>query len=95
LASQGGGDFLAIRIQSQFNNHYRKEYQLGRVQITELTRQAFRGDLRPALWSNPGWRSGRSNCSVTVCSIATTPVFDSFNFGYRERGWILPSNLPL
>ena len=22
-------------------------------------------------------------------------VFDSFNFGYGERGWILPSNLPL
>jgi hypothetical protein len=91
----GCGDFLAIRIQSRFNNHYRKEYEHGRVQITELTRQAFSGDLPPALWSNPGWRSGFASCSVTVCSIATTPVFDSFNFGYRERGWILPSNLPL
>ena len=44
----GCGDFLAIRIQSRFNNHYRKEYELGRAQITELTRQAFSGDLPPA-----------------------------------------------
>ena len=80
----GCGDFLAIRIQSRFNNHYHKECELGRVQIAELTRQAFSGDLRLALWSNLGWRLGRSNCSVTICSIATTPVFDLFAFGYRE-----------
>ena len=91
----GCGDFLALRIQSRFNNHYHKKCELGRAQITELTRQAFSGDLRPALWSNLGWRSGRLSCSVTICSIATTPVFDLFAFGYRERGWILPSNLPL
>jgi hypothetical protein len=48
LASQGCGDFLAIRIQFGFNNHYQKEYELGRAQITELTRQAFSGDLPPA-----------------------------------------------
>ena len=32
------GDFLAIRIQCRFNNHYRKECELGRVQLAELTR---------------------------------------------------------
>jgi hypothetical protein len=68
LASQGCGDFLAIRIQSRFNNHYHKEWELGRVQIAELTRQAFSGDLRPALWSNPGWRLGPLSCWATVCS---------------------------
>jgi hypothetical protein len=47
------------------------------------------------MMSNLGWISGRSSCSVTICSIATTPVFDLFAFGYRERGWILPWNLPL
>ena len=39
LASQGCVDFLALRIQSRFNNHDRKECELGRAQITELTRQ--------------------------------------------------------
>jgi hypothetical protein len=68
LASQGCGDFLAIRIQSRFNNHYHKECELGRVQIAELTRQAFSDDLRPALWSNPGWRLGPLSCWATVCS---------------------------
>jgi hypothetical protein len=43
------GDFLAIRIQSRFNNHDRKECEVGRVQIAELTRQAFSGDLRPRI----------------------------------------------
>jgi hypothetical protein len=42
----GGGDFLARSIQPRFNNHYHKESELGRVQITELTRQASSGDLR-------------------------------------------------
>jgi len=64
----GGGDFLALRIQSRFNNHYHKECELGRVPIAELTRQASRGDLRPALWSNPGWRLGPLSCWATVCS---------------------------
>jgi hypothetical protein len=35
LASQGCVDFLALRIQSRFNNHDRKECELGRAQITE------------------------------------------------------------
>ena len=39
LPSQGCVDFLALGIQSRFNNHYHKEYELGRAQITELTRQ--------------------------------------------------------
>ena len=62
LASQGCVDFLALRIQSRFNNDYHKECELGRAQITELTRPALGGDLRPALRSNLGWRSGRSSC---------------------------------
>jgi hypothetical protein len=45
------GDFLSKSVQSRFNNHYCKEGELDRANLSELTRQASRGDLPPALRS--------------------------------------------
>ena len=89
----GCGDFLGRSIQSRFNNHYRKECELGRVQITELTRQfaAVICDLHDV----------ESGLEVRLIELLGDSlfdryhrVFDRFAFGYRERGWILSRIYP-
>jgi hypothetical protein len=89
----GCGDFLGRSIQSRFNNNYHKKCDLGRVQVTELTRQfaAVICDLHDV-------ESGLEVRLIELLGdslfVSYHRVFDMFAFGYRERGWILSRIYP-
>ncbi len=89
----GCGDFLCRSIQSRFSNHYRKEYELGRVQITELTRQ-FAATICHLHDVEAGLEIKLIELLGDNMFASYHRAFDRFAFGYRERGWILSRIYP-
>jgi len=82
------GAFLSKSTFSRFQNHYQKERELDRANLSDLTRQFaatvcdlhdIEADLEFKLIEILG-------DSLFDCYHR---VFDKFAFGYRERGWIL------
>jgi hypothetical protein len=86
-------DFLAKSIQSRFDNHYFKERELDRANVSTMTRQLaaavcdlhnIEAELELKLIELLG--------DNLFCDYHR--VFDRFVFGYRERGWILTRIYP-
>lgn len=89
----GRGDFLSKSILSRFNNHYRKEQELDRANVSGLTRQLAAPicDLHDS----------EAELELRLIDLQGDSlfdryhrVFDRFAFGYRERGWILSRIYP-
>jgi hypothetical protein len=87
------GAFLSKSTFSRFQNHYQKEHELDRANLSELTRQfaATICDLHDV----------ESGLEVKLIELLGDNVFDlyhrvfdKFAFGYRERGWILSRIYP-
>jgi len=89
----GRGDFLSKSIQSCFNNHYRKESEFDRANLSDLTRQ-----FAAAICDLHDVESGLEIRLIELLGDSLFDryhkVFDRFNFGYRERGWILSRIYP-
>jgi hypothetical protein len=87
------GALLSKSSFSRFQNHYRKEHELSRANLSELTRQFAAGicDLHDV-------ESGLEARLIEQLDDSLFDryhrVFDRFNFGYRERGWILSRIYP-
>jgi hypothetical protein len=84
---------LSKSILSRFENHYKKEVELARANLTELTRQFAATicdlhDVESGLEVRPIELLGDS------LFVSYHRVFDLFAFGYRERGWILSRIYP-
>ncbi|MEG3862204.1 hypothetical protein [Microcoleus sp. herbarium12] len=91
LAQRGG--FLSKNILSCFDNHYQKEANCDRANISEMTRQfaAAVCDLHDT----------EAQIELALTSLLAHEdfdpyhrVFDRFALGYRERGWILSTIYP-
>jgi hypothetical protein len=89
----GRGDFLSKSILSRFNNHYRKEGELDRANLSELTRQ-----FAAAICDLHNVESGLEIQLIELLGenmfVSYHRAFDLFAFGYRERGWILSRIYP-
>ncbi len=83
------GAFLSKSTFSRFQNHYRKEHELDRANLSELARFASSG-------TNVTCTLVECGLEIKLIELLGDSLFDgyhsvlvSFNFGYRERGWIL------
>jgi len=87
------GDFLSKSVFSRFQNHFRKEHELNRVNLSTMTCQLAGTvcdlhDVEAQLELKLIELLGDSDFDRYHC------VFDRFAFGYRERGWILSRIYP-
>lgn len=89
----GRGDFLSKSIVSRFENHYRKEQEFDRANISGLTRE-FAGAVCHL-------HDIEAESEMQLIELLGDDlfaryhlVFDRLNFGYRERGWILSRIFP-
>ena len=89
----GRGDFLAKSIVSRFENHYQKEQEYDRANISGLTRE-----FASAVCDLHNTESKIEHRLIDLLSDSDFDryhrVFDRFVFGYRERGWILSRIYP-
>lgn len=87
------GEFLSKSILSRFRNHYRKEHELDRANLSDLTRQ-----FAAAICDLHDIESGLELKLIELLGDSLFDryhrAFDRFNFGYRERGWILSRIYP-
>ena len=89
----GRGECLSKSTVSRFNNHYRKEQEGDRANLSDLTRQFAAQicdlhDIEASLELNLIELLGDSLFD------RYHQVFDKFAFGYRERGWVLSRIFP-
>ncbi|MEG3957618.1 hypothetical protein [Microcoleus sp. herbarium2] len=84
---------MSKSILSRFNNHYRKERELDRANLSELTRQ-----FAAAICDLHDVESGLEIESIELLGdnmfVSYPRAFDLFAFDYRERGWILSRIYP-
>jgi hypothetical protein len=88
------GDFLSKSIFSRFQNHYNKESELDRVNLSMMTRH-----LAGTVCDLHDIEADLENKPIELLDDSLFSsyhrVFDRFVFGYRERGWILSRIYPL
>jgi len=82
------GAFLSKSTFSRFQNHYQKERELDRANLSDLTRQ-----FAAAVCDLHDVESGLEGKLIELLGDSLFDryhrAFDRFAFGYRERGWIL------
>ncbi len=87
------GDFLSKSIFSRFQNHYLKEFELDRVNLSTMTRH-----LAGTVCDLHNIEAELENKLIELLGDSLFDryhrVFDRFVFGYRERGWILSRIYP-
>jgi hypothetical protein len=87
------GAFLSKSTFSRFQNHYRKEHALDGANLSELTRE-FAGGICDLHDVASGLKARLIEQLDDSLFDRYHRVFDRFNFGYRERGWILSGIYP-
>jgi hypothetical protein len=89
----GRGDFLAKSIVSRFENHYQKEQECDRANVSALTRE-----FASAVCDLHNTESKIEHRLIDLLGDSLFDLyhraFDRFAFGYRERGWILSRIYP-
>jgi hypothetical protein len=86
-------EFLSKGVSSRFENHYRKEQESDRANISDLTRQ-----FASALCDLHDIEAGLELKLIELLGDSLFDryhrVFEKFAFGHRERGWILSRIFP-
>jgi hypothetical protein len=89
----GRGDFLAKNVVARFENHYQKEQERDRANVSDLTRQ-----FASAVCDLHNTESKLEHKLIDLLCDSLFDryhrVFEKFAFGYRERGWILSRIFP-
>jgi len=89
----GRGDFLSKSIVSRFENHYQRERESDRANVSSLTRE-----FASAVCDLHNTEAKIEHRLIDLLSDSDFDcyhrAFDRFAFGYRERGWILSRIYP-
>ena len=89
----GKGELISANPRSRFDNHYKKEMEAGRANVSELTRE-----FAKQICNLHSIEADLENKLVKLLELGVFSkyhqVFDLFGFGPRERGWILSRIFP-